>query len=104
MAMQKSTAGMRKITRWLAPTLHAILFVVIWLTAFHQSQPLLDGPSRWGIYLLLLIDFPISLVGFSLMWSQKFVLGLALWGVCGTLWWYFLGGIILRVKDAMDRS
>ncbi len=37
------------------------------LTATAQSKPLLDVPARWGTFLLLLADIPISVIGFSLI-------------------------------------
>jgi hypothetical protein len=85
-------------SQWLAPTLHMLLFAITWLTAFAQAQPLLDGPASWGFFILSIIDFPISMVAFSKMWDGKMVYGLSLWGILGTVWWYFLGILILRYR------
>ena len=84
--------------RWLAPTIHAILFVVMWLIASNQSQPFLDGPARWPFGALFFADIPISVIGFSMMWDGKWNSGLLLWGVIGTAWWYLLAAGIRRLK------
>jgi hypothetical protein len=78
-------------SKWFPPTLHIVLFAITWLTDLAQSQPLLDGPARWGFALLFIADFPISLVAFSAMWDGRLVYALMLWGILGTVWWYFLG-------------
>jgi len=85
--------GYKKLlhSRWFAPTLHILLFAITWLTDLAQSQPLLDGPARLGFAVLFICDFPISLVAFSAMWDGKLAFGLLLWGVLGSVWWYFLG-------------
>jgi hypothetical protein len=70
--------------------LHAAIFCITLLTAFLQTRPMLDGPARWGVNILFITDLPVSVVGFSLMWDRRFALGLSLWGVFGTAWWYVL--------------
>ena len=86
---QKSKALLR--SRWLPPVIHALLFAMTWLTNLAQSQPLLDGPSRWGFGILFVADFPISLVAFSWMWDGRIAEALSFWGILGTAWWYLLG-------------
>ena len=90
-------------SRWVAPVVHALLFAFTWLTAFVQPQPILDGPARWGFIVLFFADFPVSVIGFSAMWDHRLILGLSLWGVVGTAWWYFLGVWFQRrrVKKAL---
>ena len=88
---------------WFAAGLHAAFFGVTWLTAAAQPQPLLDGPARWGVYILFVIDLPVSAVGFSLMWDKKLVLGLLVWGIIGTAWWYLLG-LWLRRRSRASTS
>src|SRR4051794_8921058 len=87
-------------SRWFAPTLHVFLFATAWLCASFQSQPLLDGPARWGVYVLFFADFPISVIGFSLMWDGRQDEGLLLWGIVGTAWWYLIGLLIQRVRSS----
>lgn len=82
---------------WLFPSLHVLLFAATWLTAFVQPQPLLDGPARWGVCVLFFADLPVSVIAFSLMWDEKLIAGLLLWGLVGTAWWYLLGLAIQRL-------
>jgi hypothetical protein len=77
---------------------HVLLFVIVWFIATADPRPVLDGAARWGIGLLTLADFPFSMVGFSLMWDKRLVLGGLVWGCGGTLLWYVLGGIFFRSK------
>lgn len=77
----------------IAPTLHAFLFGLTWLLYAIQSQPLLDGPSRWPFAAEFLGDFPISAVAFGVMFSSDTSAPYAIvaWGAIGTGWWYLLG-------------
>ena len=87
----------------LAPTLHFIIFAVTWLADLAQSQPLLDGPARWGFGILFVADFPISLVAFSWMWDGRTVQALFFWGLLGTAWWYLLGICIDEIREWFRR-
>ena len=78
-------------SEWLAPALHIGLFAITWLTYFLQNAPLFDGPSRWGFNVLFFADLPISVVAFSKFWDGQVLYALSLWGILGTMWWYFLG-------------
>lgn len=78
-------------SEWLAPALHIGLFAITWLTYFIQNAPLFDGPSRWGFNVLFFADLPISVVAFSKFWDGQVLYALSLWGILGTMWWYFLG-------------
>ena len=84
-------------SRWFAPILHAIFFAATWLAAHAQAKPLFDGPAHWGFDLLFLADLPISVFGFSMMWDGRWAYGIWLWGVLGTVWWYFLGRWIQHI-------
>ena len=77
---------------------HLALFAIVWIAAAIDPRPVLDGMARWGIWLLTLADFPFSVVGFSLMWDQRRLLGGLIWGCGGTLLWYVLGGVFFRSK------
>ena len=89
---------------WTRPSflgLHALgwaCFAVMWLISRNQSQPFLDGPARWPFGILFFSDFPVSAIGFSMMWDGKWNSGLLLWGVIGTVWWYFLPAGIRRLR------
>ncbi len=82
--------------RVIAPFLHAYLFAFTWVLYWLQSQPLLDGPSRWPFLAVFLGDFPFSAVAFGVMFvSEKLApYAIGAWGILGTLWWYFLGRLI----------
>jgi len=81
--------------------LHVLLFGLTWGLYWVQSKPLMDGPSRWPFLLLFIADLPISFLGFGAMWNESwFTYALTAWGVLGTIWWYFLGRLILSRKSA----
>jgi hypothetical protein len=86
---------LRKL-RLLAPVLHACLFALTWGLFWIQPQPLAQGPADWPFRVLFIVDLPISLIAFGAMFSSeaRFPYALAFWGIVGTFWWYFLGGLI----------
>jgi hypothetical protein len=83
-------------TRVAAPLLHISVFVLTWLLYWIQSQPLMDGPSRFPFAVILVADLPFSLYFFGIIFTsaERFPYAVALWGVLGTLWWWFLGSLI----------
>jgi hypothetical protein len=49
--------------------------------------------GSWGGFFLYVLDFPVSLLALlPLGWNQWFF-----FGVIGSLWWYVIGGLILRL-------
>jgi hypothetical protein len=84
--------------RWIAPLIHGYVFVLTWILYWLQSQPLLDGPSRWPFALIYFGDFPFSAISFGAMFvsEKNFPYALAAWAAVGTLWWYFLGRLMER--------
>jgi hypothetical protein len=82
--------------RVLAPVLHACLFAITWLVFWIQPQALAQGLADRPFRILFLADFPISLIAFGAMFRSDalFPYALALWGILGTIWWWFLGGLI----------
>lgn len=76
-----------------APALHVCLFVLTWGLFWIQRGPLANGPADWPFRILFIADLPISLVAFGAMFNSdaRFPYAVALWGILGTLWWYFLG-------------
>jgi hypothetical protein len=90
--------------RWSLPLIHLSLFALTWALAYFQSEPLLDGPSRWGFGMLFIADVPLSLLGYSKMWDAKVGLGIALWGVLGTMWWWALGLAVERLRKPVTQS
>jgi hypothetical protein len=87
-------------SRWFAPTLHALAFAATFGTVYLRSQPLLDGPAGVVVSLLLIADLPISLFAFSAMWDGKWLFGLLLWGIGGSMLWLLWGSVIRRVREA----
>jgi hypothetical protein len=91
--------------RWLAPSIHLLLFSLTLLVAItHQSQPLFDGPADPGFNALFFADLPISLIAFSMMWDRHFIAAITLWGVFGTIQWYFWGVVIERVVNNLRKN
>jgi hypothetical protein len=91
---------MRKLlrVRVIAPVLHALLFAIAFPLAQVSTSAL--GPARLPLFILWLADLPFSIIAqvFGLGASQALCPRLefawipwALWGVTGTIWWYFLG-------------
>jgi hypothetical protein len=91
---------MRKLLRAqvIAPILHVLLFAVASALAQFSTGPL--SPAKLPSFILWLADLPFSIV--AQLWSLSASLGprprsefawlpWALWGVTGTIWWYFLG-------------
>jgi hypothetical protein len=80
----------------LAPVLHGLLFAVTWLLFWLQPRPLAQGPADWPFRILFLADLPISLIAFGAMFRSDalFPYALGLWGILGTVWWWFLGTLI----------
>jgi len=91
---------MRKLlrARVIAPVLHALLFAIAFPLAQVSNNPL--GPAKLPLFILWLADLPFSII--AQVWSlgasqalrpriESAWLPWALWGVTGTIWWYFLG-------------
>jgi hypothetical protein len=84
--------------------LHAGLVSYLVWCIFFAGEP--DWPMYWTI--LLVVDFPLSLVAFPVSWSiqalgiqasrpnarlldlQNFLIPLFVLGLGGTLWWFFM--------------
>jgi hypothetical protein len=88
--------------KYIAPAIHAVLFLSMWVLYWASAQPLMDGPSALPFYVLFIADLPISFPAFSVMFtsSANGTLAAILWGVFGTLWWVLIGTVI----DARIRS
>jgi dipeptidyl aminopeptidase/acylaminoacyl peptidase len=91
---------MKRFSRaqYLAPTLHALLFVTAWCVYALSSQPMMDGLAAVPFFLLFITDIPISIVAFFVLFTSATCgsLAVVLWGVVGTLWWVLLGRSIDR--------
>jgi hypothetical protein len=91
---------MRKLlrARVIAPFLHALLFAIAFPLAQASTNNL--GPAKWPLFILWLADLPFSII--AQLWSlsasdalrtrtESAWIPWALWGVTGTVWWFFLG-------------
>jgi len=58
-----------------------------------SNKPILDGPAKLPFGVLFLGDFPISAFAFGVMFNsdKNGWTAWGLWGIVGTIWWYFLG-------------
>ena len=63
------------------PLLHLLLCIVVQLNA---------SEGGWWWFPMYLVDLPFS----ALLVHVPFLPGLVVFGVFGTLWWYFIGVII----------
>jgi len=54
---------------------------------------MMNGPAGLPFDVLFFADLPISAIAFGVMFTsaERGLLAWSLWGVVGTLWWYFLG-------------
>lgn len=88
-----------------APIAHVLIFS-IWLLFWLQPQPLLDGPAGFPFAVIFVADFPISAIAFGVMFTSvaSVPYAVALWGIVGTLWWYFLGGLVDDWRTRSSKS
>ena len=95
-----------------------VLAVILYCIFFADEQ---DWPMYWAI--LILIDFPASLIGVAVGRSLKkialpdnvsrlhvkaldlhnFILPMLLFGVSGTVWWFYLPQGIAKLFEAFAR-
>ena len=98
-----------KRPRFVAPILHIILFATMVLAASKPNAFDVRGPiAAISFFTLLGVDFPLSFVAFSMMWSSAeaditasdapYLVG---WFVLGTLWWFLLG---LAIEAFLGRT
>lgn len=76
-----------------AAVLHALLFGIASILPLFSNEPILNGPAKLPIVILWVADIPISLIASERLFfhTEYARLVWALWGVIGTIWWYFLG-------------
>src|SRR5260370_11373829 len=85
--------GRRVQATYIAPAIHAFLFLAMWALYGGFDQPLLDGPAALPFGILFLADLPFSAFAFGVMFTSESngPIAFALWGVVGALWWHVLG-------------
>ncbi|MGA2350215.1 MAG: hypothetical protein ABSF70_07275 [Terracidiphilus sp.] len=79
--------------KYIAPAVHAFVFLAMWALYAGSGRPLMNGPSGVPFAILLVADLPFSLFAFGIAFTSQAKAGLAfgVWAVVGTLWWYLLG-------------
>jgi hypothetical protein len=79
--------------KYIAPAIHALLFLAMWALYGGFDQPLLNGPAALPFGILFLADLPFSAFAFGVMFTSESngPIAFALWGVVGTIWWHLLG-------------
>jgi Tol biopolymer transport system component len=87
--------------KYIAPAVHAFLFLAMWALYAGFDEPLMNGPARLPFDILLIADLPFSFFAFGVIFSSTTYgsIAFALWGIVGTLWWHLLG----RAIDALIR-
>jgi hypothetical protein len=87
---------------FVAPALHAFLFVVIHLLVQICNDTFLEMPSRYVLAVLFLADAPVSFVCMGYILDGNAV-ALIAWGVLGTVWWLLLGLLIEFIDDCLAK-
>ncbi len=79
--------------KYIAPAIHALLFLAMWALYGGFDQPLLNGPAALPFGILFLADLPFSAFAFGVMFTSESngPIAFVLWCVVGTVWWYLLG-------------
>ena len=82
--------------KYIAPAVHAFLFLAMWALYAGFDQPMMNGPAKLPFTILLIADIPFSFFAFGVMFASTTYGGIAfaLWGIGGTLWWHLLGRAI----------
>jgi len=89
-----------KRARLVAPGIHLTVFALTWILYACQQEPLLNGPSRWPFVITFVADLPIAVIAFGVMFTSEaaFPYAVAAWALLGTIWWYFIGLLLLSRK------
>jgi len=89
--------------RYVPPLIHAVLFISACVLYFSTNEGLMNGKNDWLFYPLWVADMPISIFCFGLLWAGPTTLGLILWGVLGTLWWFVIGLVVEMIIGSVRR-
>lgn len=93
--------------RWIASAFHLFLYLSMWVLYWLTGAPLLAGPSKYPFSILFVADLPISFPAFSVMLvsEERGASAAVLWGILGTVMWYFLGSAIdVCVRKSRETS
>ena len=69
--------------KYIAPAIHAFLFLSMWALYAGFDQPLANGPSALPFAVLMVADLPFSIVAFGFMFAggSGGTVAIVLWGV-----------------------
>jgi hypothetical protein len=92
--------------KYLAPAVHAFLFIAMWASYSISGQGLAEGLSGLLLAILMIVDLPFSIVAFAVMFGggREGTIAVVAWGLGGTLWWYLLGlalGALIRRRSLL---
>ena len=90
--------------RYVLPLAHAALFLAGCILYLSTNEGLMNGKNDWFFGPLWVADMPISIFCFVFLWGGPTVLGLILWGVLGTAWWFLIGFLLERVFGNRPRT
>ena len=87
--------------KYLAPIMHAFLFLVASALYADINQSLTQYLSSFVFAILMIVDLPFSIIAFGVMFGggKDETIAFIAWGIGGTLWWHLLG----RGADALRR-
>ena len=77
--------------RFSMPALHAVLFVLMCVTAWGANSN--TGSLPWPLRVLYFADFPFSAFAVGAIFmvpGLNFLYSIAAWGIFGTIWWYVI--------------
>jgi hypothetical protein len=77
--------------RYIAPAIHAFLFLGMWISLAGPNPGFADGLSGLDLVVLMIVDLPFSIVAFGYMFQGYGAIAVIAWGIAGTLWWTLLG-------------
>jgi hypothetical protein len=89
--------------KYLAPAIHAFLFLGMWVILAGPSPSFANGPSGLLLAILIVVDLPFSIVAWGVMFQggSDGTIAVIAWGIGGTLWWNLLG---LGIDALVSRS
>ena len=80
---------MSKYSKWVFPLIIATLHFLYCIYTYHSVS---EGSWRW--FRVFVLDLPISLV---LVQSSSWVSPLILFGIFGSIWWYFISSLMFFI-------
>jgi len=76
---------------FLAAAIHLMVFALACLISFSSNEGFMGGHSYYFFHGLWIADLPLSIFSDMFIFTGHPGIGLAVWGIFGTTWWYGLG-------------